>query len=120
MKIATLCFFRPGPGLVPSTSVFRMREFNSLMSDLREVATTVVVDSPPLLAAAESLDIAARADGIVMVVSRGASLAGLEEAADRVALSGKPILGYIFNRAGRDRGKYGSYGYGYGYGETQT
>jgi Mrp family chromosome partitioning ATPase len=38
-------------------------------------------------------------DSVVLVVSHGSEASSLVEAADRIELSGKGILGYIYNRA---------------------
>ncbi len=39
------------------------------------------------------------ADGVLVVVCEGTSLKKLDEARDRIALTGKPIIGYVYNRA---------------------
>ena len=86
--------------------------FHALLAD-RDL---VIIDSPPVMAAAETADIATLADGIVMVVTEGTPLRHLTEARNRVSMSGTPIIGYIFNRA-TPRADMNAYGYGYGYGK---
>jgi hypothetical protein len=45
------------------------------------------------LAVAESLDIARQADGVVVVIRPGTSMQQLVDAADRIAMTDRPILG---------------------------
>ncbi len=109
-----------GTPLPAATGIFRTQAFGKVMTDLRDAASLVILDSPPVLAAAETTDIALEADGIVIVVEQGAPLHALEEVRARVAMTGKPMLGYVFNRATRGPGRYGKYySYGYGYGRSQ-
>jgi Mrp family chromosome partitioning ATPase len=78
-------------------------------------ADLVVLDSPPILAVADTSAIAGQVDGIVVVVAKGTPLKTLEEVRERLEFVGTPVLGYVFNRADTRAGSYG-YGYGYGYG----
>ena len=115
----TLNVVPAGSRLAASTGFFRSPEFRKVMATLRNAAPMVVIDSPPVLAASETVDIAAQVDGIVMVVEQGTPLHALEETRGRLEMTGKPLLGYVFNRAVARHGKYGygkNYGYGYGYG----
>jgi capsular exopolysaccharide synthesis family protein len=98
-----------GPGF------FRSAEFRKTMTQLRDAADVVVIDSPPILSVADALAVAGRTDGVVLVITQGASYQVLEDARDRLSVVGTPLLGYVFNRA-RSRGKRGGYGYGSGYG----
>ena len=75
------------------------------------------MDSPPVLAAAETADLAASVDAVVLVVTTGCRLKLLEDTKQRLSMSGTPIIGFILNRAS-ERG--GSARYGYGYGDRET
>lgn len=114
-----------GSALTEPAGFFRAPGFRKALAAVKEQADLVVVDSPPLLAVADTSAIASQADGIVVVVSRGTRLRVLEEVRERLEFIGTPVLGYVFNRAdlrrGRSYGRYGRYGrYGYGtYGETR-
>jgi protein-tyrosine kinase len=59
----------------------------------------VIIDTPPVMFASETADIAAEVDGVVLVVREGSPLRDLEDARSRIELSGTPIIGYIFNKA---------------------
>ena len=113
-----------GTSLAADTGLFRSPEFRQTMLALRDQADVVIVDSPPVLAVADALAVAGRCDGVVLVITQGTSYQVIEDARDRLAMVGTPLLGYVFNRArsqGRKRGYgygYGKgYGYGYGYGD---
>jgi len=92
---------------------FRSLNFRQALSKLTADSDMVLIDSPPVMSAAETTDLAAQVDGVVLVVSQGTPLRDLDDARARLAMAGTPLLGYIFNRA---TGKSGGYGYGYGYG----
>ena len=88
--------------------------FTDVMREIKGAAGLVVLDSPPILAAAESLELAAHVDGVVLVVEQGTPLAALEDVRSLLEMAGTPLLGYVFNRATR-RGLGEHYAYGYGY-----
>jgi polysaccharide biosynthesis transport protein len=94
----------------------RMRE---LVAQMREAFDVVVIDTPPVLAVADSTLVAYHCDAAALVVAAGrTSRDALQDASDRLGTTGTPVIGVILNRA---RGsKYGGYGYGYGYGAAPT
>jgi len=97
---------------------FRSERFRNTAKQLGIGRDLVVFDAPPVLAVAETTDIASQADGILVVVSEGTALSVLVDVKDRLAMSRTPILGYVFNRSTTpQRGDRYGYGYGYGYGE---
>lgn len=102
----------PAGSRVESTAgFFRSPGFRKVMTTLRSSAPVVLFDSAPVLAASEASDIASQVDGIVLVVARGTPLALLEETRSRLEMTGKPLLGYVFNRAVPGGGRYGYSGY---------
>lgn len=108
-----------GDGVSDYAGFFRTSGFRKAIGRVKGWADLVIVDSPPLLAVAETSAIAGQVDGIVLVVTRGTRMRVLEEVAERLHFIGTPLLGYVFNR-GEDRtSSYGTYG-GYGYGEPQA
>ena len=111
----TVRFVPAGTNLQGDTAgYFRSLAFRDGLPKLVGDHDLVIIDTPPLMSAAETIDIAARADGVILVILPGTRLRHLTEARDRLALSGTPILGYIFNRA---KVKKEGYGYGYQYGD---
>jgi len=120
--VGSLTMVPAGEKLSDPAGFFRSAEFRKAMVRVQEQAEFVLVDSPPLLAVADTSALAGQADGIVLVVSRGTSLRLLEDVRARLDFVGTPLLGYVFNRARPERGRYGRYGsyggYGYGYGSA--
>lgn len=100
-----------------AAAFFRTTAFRSALPPLVSAYDLVVIDTPPAMSAAETTDIAAQADGIVLVVRQGTPLRELHDVRQRLSISQTPLLGYVFNRA---KGPNGGYGYGYGYGRDST
>ena len=96
------------------------------MERIRQHAATgsglVFLDAPPLLVTAEASEIAARADGVVLVVRRGTPLRVLDDVRRQLDLIQATLLGYVFNRGvvgGRPAwGDYYTTGYGAAIGEA--
>lgn len=110
-----LSFVPVGTGPVDPAGFFRTPGFRKAVSRIKEHADLVIVDTPPLLAVSDTSAVAGQVDGIVLVVSKGTPLSTLEEARERLAFIGTPLLGYVFNRATSRSGAYayGDYHYGY-------
>jgi len=103
-----------GSDLDDPASFFRTGRFRRAVGRLRDHADVVIVDSPPLLAVSDAAAIAAQADAVVLVISRGTSLRLLNEVRHRLEFVGTPVLGYVFNKSAGSRRS--GYGYAYGYG----
>lgn len=82
---------------------YRRPEFHRAMQQLAEDTDLLVVDTPPLLAVSDVMEIAESADGIVVVVDRGTPLRRLQEASERLYMVGTPVIGFILNRSKRRR-----------------
>lgn len=88
-----------GNQAITAPEFFRRRVVASLFAQIKVDYDLILVDVPPMLQVAYSASIVHLCDSVLVVVSHGAELAPLVEAADRVALTGKPIVGYVYNRA---------------------
>jgi len=110
----SLDFVPAGTDVVGNTAnFFRSETFQTALASLVDGRDMVIIDSPPVMAAAETTDIGSVVDGIVLVVQKNTSIRELEAAKDRLAISDTPIIGYIFNKATFGFGvKAHSYGYG--------
>jgi Mrp family chromosome partitioning ATPase/capsular polysaccharide biosynthesis protein len=100
---------------VDPAGFFRSDSFGRAVDVIRQHAESegslVLIDTPPLLAAAEASDIAARADAAVLVVRRGTPLRTLDDVRHQLELVQVPLLGYVFNRAATGGPQaYGGYG----------
>ncbi len=117
INLSSLPFVPAGSRLDDSAAAyFRSTAFRQALPALISDYELVIIDTPPVMSAAETTDIAAQADGVVLVVSAGTPLRDLHDARQRLSIARTPILGYIFNRA---KGSTGAYGYGYGYGRDR-
>lgn len=88
----------------------------ALLQQLAGQYDLVIIDTPPVLAAADAA-ILAQSAGAVFLVARAevTSLGELQESAKRLAQSGAQTQGVIFNDLDMNKRRYG-YGLGYKYG----
>ncbi len=105
-------FIPGGTKLDNPAGFFSTTAFRDMMDSVGRAADLVIIDTPPILAVADAAAIAARADGIVLVVNRGVPLQRLMDVRERLDSVGTPLLGYIFNRSNELKARY-RYGYGY-------
>jgi Mrp family chromosome partitioning ATPase len=110
---ATLPFVPAGQPSADPAAFFRSVAFREAFAELRGRADMMVVDTPPLLAVADTSELADQVDGLVVVVERGTPVRALQELGRRLAFVGTPVLGYVFNRASSRWGHGYSYDYGY-------
>jgi len=83
------------------------------MNILKSKYDRIVIDLPPILAAADALIISKYTDGIVMIVNSGKTQkASLRIAYDNIKTSGLKLLGAVINGI---NSKYSSYYYYYYY-----
>ena len=101
-----------------SMSYLRSPRFRRALPELSADRELVVIDAPPLLAVSETVDLAALADGVILVVRPGTPLAELQAARDQLELSGAHLLGYVYNRASWEASGFGYGGLAYGRAET--
>jgi len=89
--------------------------FARLLDDLSSQYDLIIMDTPPILAAADTLGVAGQAGTVLLVARAGLTQIGeLHESAKRLAQAGKAVNGVLFNAVDLTRRHYGSYGYKYG------
>jgi tyrosine-protein kinase Etk/Wzc len=89
--------------------------FAHVLQELSASYDLVIIDTPPILVAADTLGIAAQAGTLLLVARAGETQIGeLHESAKRLAQAGKTVSGVLFNAIDLSRRHYGSYGYKYG------
>jgi tyrosine-protein kinase Etk/Wzc len=95
--------------MLMSDSFLRVLEMASEQYEL------VVIDTPPVLVAADTAAVAPHM-GAVLLVARAdqTQLGELNESAKRLAHAGKGVTGVVFNGIDLTRRHYGSHGYRYG------
>lgn len=89
--------------------------FARLMETLSTKYDLVVIDSAPVLVAADTLSIASHAGTLLLVVrAEQTSIGDLHESTRRLAHAGNAVTGVLFNALNLTRRHYGKYGYKYG------
>jgi len=89
------------------------RRMGEILERCASMADIVIIDSPPLLAAADASLLAPQADGVLLVVEPGSTdRRALVQAAEQVRRSGARLLGNVLNRVPMDN-KGGYYYYYY-------
>jgi tyrosine-protein kinase Etk/Wzc len=104
-------------GLLPPNPAELMMSgsFANVLDELSAGYDLVIVDTPPVLVAADTLGLAAQAGTVLLVARAGETQMGeLHESAKRLAQAGKNVSGVLFNAIDLTRRHYGSYGYKYG------
>jgi Mrp family chromosome partitioning ATPase len=86
----------PDEGMDPA-DYLATEQVRRLIDDLREDATVVVIDAPPVLAAADATILGGYATGVVLVATAGQTdRPVLQEAAERLVSNHVPLLGVAF------------------------
>jgi len=120
--IENLYFLPAGRPARPPSELVGSKRLEGLFDRARPVFDVIVVDSPPVLVAADAVLLARRADAVVMIVSaEHTDRRAIEEARRALEAVGHPVTGLIVNRFD-ERSSYGnSYGYTYDskYGDGQ-
>jgi tyrosine-protein kinase Etk/Wzc len=89
--------------------------FANVLESLSANYDLVIIDTAPVLAAADTLSVAGHAGTLLLVARAGQTQLGeLHESARRLAHAGKSATGVLFNAIDLSRRHYGSYGYKYG------
>jgi capsular exopolysaccharide synthesis family protein len=90
------------------------------LDQMKELYDYVIVDTSPLLPVTDPCAVAARVDGVILVVQMGRNTRpNAERAGSLLETLGVRLLGIVMNRMTKDGGygygyAYGSYGYNYG------
>ena len=88
------------------------QKMDRILAEIAIRADVVVIDSPPSLVA-DAQVLAAKVDGVLLVVQPGKTHAGAAQATrEQLARAGARVVGVVFNRIPRDRSYYyGGYKY---------
>lgn len=97
--VANLAFLPPGPVPPNPAELLNSQRMTQLLGDLERAADVVIVDTPPLLPVTDAAVVAARADGVVLVVALGETrrAAGLRAKAV-IEGTGARLLGVVVNK----------------------
>ena len=77
----------------------RIEQFGDVLDDIKKRADIVIMDSPPLLAVSDALNLCSLADGVLLVVdAHKTDRAAIARAAGMVHQTGTPLLGVVLNK----------------------
>ncbi|MGA3160841.1 MAG: CpsD/CapB family tyrosine-protein kinase [Terracidiphilus sp.] len=114
--IPNLTFIPAGAGGDNSSELVANHRIEELIAILAPHFDWILIDSPPVLAVADSIDLARAADA-VLLVARGASTPFDVAQRAQAAFSNTRILGFVLN-AVKDAPRNAAYSYYYGYHES--
>lgn len=104
-ELALLDILTSGP-VPPFPSVLLDSDaMHALLGRCLEIYSHILLDSPPVLSAAEGVTLAAQAEAVLLVVRHGNSALDVLRARDLLVYSGIPIAGFVFNAAPTRRAK---------------
>ncbi len=90
------------------------KSMQALIAKCEEEYDMIIIDSPPVLGLADSIEISSLVDSVLMVVSaHNVRKSAVEHAIERLRVVGVPLVGTIFNRANPEISGYDYYAYGY-------
>ncbi len=113
--VENLWFVPAGPPPANPGELLGSVQFETLIKELRSMASYVLIDSPPVLSTADAATAASFADGVVVIVdSRRTETPDLFKVRDELDRAGAKVLGAVLNRTRARRGLFGrrnSYAY---------
>lgn len=104
-------------GKIPSNPADMMMSetFSRLLDTLSAQYELVIIDTPPVLVAADAAAVAPLVGAILLVARADQTQLGeLNESSKRLAHTGRSVTGVLFNAMDMTKRHYGSYGYKYG------
>jgi capsular exopolysaccharide synthesis family protein len=108
--LSNLTFIPAGVCNNNSSEIVASRHFEDLVATLKPHFDWVIIDSPPVLAVTDAVDLARAADG-VLLVARGAKTPYDVAQRTQAAFGGSRILGYVLNALKHVKGTGGDYYY---------
>lgn len=102
-------------GLPPNPAeLVGSEKMQSILAALQRQADLLVIDTPPVMAVTDSAVLAARVDGVVLVIRPGETkLAASRQAVEQLRRSNAPLLGVVLNDVENRRNRYYYYYRGY-------
>jgi succinoglycan biosynthesis transport protein ExoP len=102
-KDKRLAILASGGTPVNPTELLSSKKMDQILSTLEEAADVVIIDGPPLIVA-DSLVMASKVDGVLLVVRPGHTRLSLAQAAaEQIKMSGARMIGVVLNRIPHDR-----------------
>lgn len=102
-KEKRLAILASGGTPVNPTELLSSKKMDQILSTLEEAADVVIIDGPPLIVA-DSLVMASKVDGVLLVVRPGHTRLSLAQAAaEQIKMTGARTIGVVLNRIPHDR-----------------
>lgn len=106
--VAGLSLLATGPLPPNPAELLASERMARVMSQLTELADLVLLDSPPITAVSDAAILAARVDGVLLVVDSGRTRRALaQQAKEQLARVGARLLGVVLNNVKPGRNVYG-------------
>ena len=110
-----------GSRVLHPTTLLSSDHFKDVIEQVKRQFDVVILDTPPVLAVSEALEISTLVDGVILVAKTDkTNRLALAEAASRLRRVEAPLLGLLLNgvQSGSGQGYYGGYYYrSYSYGD---
>jgi capsular exopolysaccharide synthesis family protein len=114
IHVPTLDVLPAGPRPPMPSEILGSALFDRLLETLRTLYDIILIDSPPALLLTDAVSISRKTDATIWVARSGVvTRPYLARAAQLIARSGMPSIGFVLNRLDKDADPYG-YGYGFG------
>lgn len=102
-KDKRLAILASGGTPVNPTELLSSKKMDQVLSTLEEAADIVIIDGPPLIVA-DSVVMASKVDGVLLVVRPGHTRLSLAQAAaEQIKMAGARTVGVVLNRIPHDR-----------------
>lgn len=102
---ATLDLITGGRPIDDPSSLFRSKQARDIVASFRNRYDLVLVAIPPLLTTPDGSALASAADGVVVVVDRGAEAHDLDTVRQRLDVLRTPTIGVVFDHRPGDHGR---------------
>ena len=115
-EVENLRLLAAGPVPPNPQELLGSQRMEDLLHSLEEEADVVVLDTPPTLVVADASVLAARTDGVLVVVNTGRTRrAAVQQAVDGLGQVGAELLGCVLNMVSTQGGRSSHYYYSYYY-----
>ena len=105
-----------GPVPTNPADLLGSARMDQIIEELGADCDYLLLDSPPIMAAADSTILASKVDGVMLVASMGETRTdSFRDAVRQIQRASTPIIGYLVNKVKTQRLGYGSYRYRYHY-----
>lgn len=102
---ASLDLVTSGRRIDDPSSLFRSRQARQTLSSFRSRYDLILIAVPPLLTVADGSALAGEADGVLLVVGRGAETHDLHTVRQRLEVLRAPLLGVVYDHRSPEQGR---------------